>query len=645
MKNMSNRILFIFFLFGALLANSFAQTPEGGVNNIFNGAGARQLALGGAVIAYPQDPTTIFWNPAGMEYLPQKSFSLFYASYLADAAYNFIGYVHPTLNIGTFGIGISRIGVGDIDRTEFTSEVLGKFSSDQNEFYLSYAKIIKNLFSFGLNFKLARQVIDNMSDVGFGVDLSVLYLPEFDNFLTRGLCLGVTIQNAYTPRLNPGDITDFIPHRALLGLAKPFSFGAEQKPLYLLFSVEKGERELVKFKTGLEFNYQNIGMLRVGYNKVDDFTFGAGAAFRQFQLDYAYASFAEAKFATSHRVSFTVNFGKTRDELLEIVNARRQREVNEQLAIQRENERRENVKRFLQEGNQLYAKGEYLEAIVKFRQVLELDPGNLEADSKIDESNSLIRERQQQEMDKAFRNYVEDREKENLQATIKAHLDRGNAYLNEGKYDLAVTEFQAALEQLPEDESSISLKENIENSIKQAQSGLANDVENLIKKADSLFRKNNMTENEIDEALQYYTQAQLLSQNNREKYDLITKRIKQLEIRLSVLDAITSGRIAFNDKNWKLARQHFERAKNLAPNDPELLRYYVESERREKARNIELSPVIRTRFYDALNLYAAGKYQEAIDIYKELLEIQPYNKLIWDNLDRAREELRKQQRN
>ena len=639
MKNKLNRIPIIIFLFCGFLTNSVAQEQEGGVKNIFNGAGARQMALGGAVIAYPQDPTTIFWNPAGMEYLSQKSFSLFYASYLDGAAYNFVGYVHPTLNIGTFGIGVSRIGVGDIPLTEFTPEVLGTFSADQNEFYLSYAKIIKDLFSFGLNFKLNRHVIDNMSDVGFGVDLSLMYLPEFDNFFTRDLRLGLTIQNAYSPRLNPGDGTDFIPHRILFGLAKPLSLGDNQKPLYFLFSAEKGALESIKFKAGLEFAYQDLGMLRFGYNQNEGLAFGAGAVYQKFQFDYAYGQLSDVKFATSHRISFTVNFGKTKHELLEIVIARRQREVNEQLAIQREKERQDNIKRYLREGNQFFANEDYLEAKIKFRQVLDIDLGNLEADSKIDECDTLIEEKQQQDLQKALDQEFEDKVREDLRVTILAHLDRGNAYLTDGKYDLAIAEYQAALGKLPEDESSISIKENIENSIEQARSGLNQNIEDLIRQADNLAKRN-----EMSEAIQYLGRAQGLTGIDSKEYEEITKKISQLETKLSAYEFYQQGIIAYNDKAWKTARINFDKARRLSPNDPEILNFYVESERREKARNMDLSPEIRERFYNALSLYADGKYKDAVDIYKELLEIQPYNKLIWDNLDRAREELRKQQR-
>ncbi|MDZ7261849.1 MAG: hypothetical protein ONB05_07065, partial [candidate division KSB1 bacterium] len=45
----------------------------GGTQSIFSlGVGARALGLGSACVALPQDPTTIYWNPAGLDFLEQK---------------------------------------------------------------------------------------------------------------------------------------------------------------------------------------------------------------------------------------------------------------------------------------------------------------------------------------------------------------------------------------------------------------------------------------------------------------------------------------------------------------------------------------------------------------------------------------------
>ena len=94
-----------------------AQDGKAGTQNILHemGAGARVFGLGRAFVALADDPSAVFWNPAGLEYVPRISFSLFHTPLVAEgASYDFIGFVYPTLQLGTVGIGYSRVGVGDI---------------------------------------------------------------------------------------------------------------------------------------------------------------------------------------------------------------------------------------------------------------------------------------------------------------------------------------------------------------------------------------------------------------------------------------------------------------------------------------------------------------------------------------------------
>ena len=87
------------------LSNSeFAQEGEAGTQSIFNfGFSARAMGLGRAYVALADDPSAVFWNPAGLEYVPRISFSLFHTSLYEGATYDFIGFVYPTLQFGTAG--------------------------------------------------------------------------------------------------------------------------------------------------------------------------------------------------------------------------------------------------------------------------------------------------------------------------------------------------------------------------------------------------------------------------------------------------------------------------------------------------------------------------------------------------------------
>lgn len=619
------------FLLGFLMAATAQEVQEGGVGSIFSkGVGARQMGLGGAVVAYPQDPTAIFWNPAGLEYLQQKSFSLFYASLLEGTSYNFAGYVHPTLSIGTFGVGISRITTGNIHHTEFTPDILDDFSSDQSEFYFSYAKIFRDLFSFGVNFKLERQVIFNSSGVGFGVDVSLLYRPEIDNVFLRDIQLGLTVLNAYAPRIKLEDQIEAIPHRIIAGLAKPFHLGRDQRPLYFLFSVEEGDQESIKFRTGLEYAYQNLGMLRLGFND-DGLSFGAGAMYKQFQLDYAYGKLANGTY-NGHRISFTVQFGKTKDELLEIARIRREQEINRKVALEQQRKRQEDIQKLLKEANQLYKEEKYFEAKVKYSQVLELDTNNLEAAEMIDESDARMKEISDQEIQKILAARQEESEKSKTEEYVSKHVKLGQGYLTKGDFNSAISEFNLALERVPESES-------IKELVDKAKTELKKRINQLIKEADNLAKKG-----QIDNALDYFNQAKLLSMNDEARSREIEKRISQLETKLNVYDYYQTGIIEYRAKNWAGARKNFEKAMKLAPNDTRIARYYKEAERRENAREEKMTPDVNKRFIKAFNLYMSGHLQEAIDIWEALLEKQPYNKRIIDVIDKAKEDLKKQQR-
>ncbi len=553
---------------------------------------------------------------------------MYYATYLAGAYFNFAGYVHPTLNMGTFGLGVSRIAIGDlIERPPEIYTETGTFSFEQSEFYLSYGKIIRNFISVGVNIKFERFVMYDSSDVGFGADLSLMYLPEVDNFLLRDIRFGLTVVNAYSPRLKPGERPDYIPHRLLFGFAKPLIFGDGQKPLVWLFSIDRGDNESLKVRTGLEYSYQNLGMLRVGYNADDKLSFGAGATYGQFQFDYTYGSLANRDFGPGHRISFSVQFGKTKSELLEIVNARRNREIAEQVAGEKEQERQATLLELLTEGRQLYANEEYFEAKMRFEFVFNiLDRGNLDAEDMMSQCDARMEEIQLQRTQEQLAE-IADNDRKQTAEIFNRHHRQGQAFLSDGNFNAAIQEFKLALQQLPNDE-------NTKEQIRLAETAQANRIADLITKADEFGKKEDFTE-----AINYLRQARLLSLDEEAQLEVIMARIAEFQDKIRVLDYYRTGLLEYKAENWAEARKNFEEARKRAPNDPEIARFFKEAERREKAVDQDILPEMQDKYTRAFNLYMVGKYQEAIDIWQDLLRIQPYNQRIIRNIDEAEKDL------
>ena len=54
---------------------------------VSHGAGARAMGLGRAYVAIANDPTAIFWNPAGLEVVPKSTFTLFHHQIFSHPQY------------------------------------------------------------------------------------------------------------------------------------------------------------------------------------------------------------------------------------------------------------------------------------------------------------------------------------------------------------------------------------------------------------------------------------------------------------------------------------------------------------------------------------------------------------------------------
>ena len=148
---MNNKVITYFLIILILSGTGFAQQQQGnaGVESLFLriGAGAKYLSMGSAASAYPNDAYAFAWNPAGMTVVQQRQlgFSLF--TMFEGVQYQQIGYVHPTLNFGTFGFGIARFGVDDIhfyDDVNNVPEARGVFNFWKAKVTLAYSLTIFN---------------------------------------------------------------------------------------------------------------------------------------------------------------------------------------------------------------------------------------------------------------------------------------------------------------------------------------------------------------------------------------------------------------------------------------------------------------------------------------------------------------------
>lgn len=169
---------------------SEAQIVRKYSNEFLNiGAGARGLAMGGAVVSNQNDVYSPMWNPAGLIGVDRDwQGAAMHAEYFESIAkYDYIAFAKPLDNQGgVFAISVVRLGVDNILNTTQLIDPEGNIDYDKiTSFSQSdYAALISYAFHPGGNEKLdvgvnAKLVYRNVgkfaSGYGFGFDLGAIY--------------------------------------------------------------------------------------------------------------------------------------------------------------------------------------------------------------------------------------------------------------------------------------------------------------------------------------------------------------------------------------------------------------------------------------------------------------------------------------
>ena len=180
-------------LFAALLISgvfSEAQIVRKYSNEFLNiGAGARGLAMGGAVTSNQNDVYSPMWNPAGLLGVDRDwQGAAMHAEYFESIAkYDYLAFAKPLDNNGgVFALSIVRLGVDNILNTTQLIDPEGNIDYDKiTSFSQSdYAALLSYAFHPGGNPKLdvgvnAKLVYRNVgkfaSGYGFGFDLGAIY--------------------------------------------------------------------------------------------------------------------------------------------------------------------------------------------------------------------------------------------------------------------------------------------------------------------------------------------------------------------------------------------------------------------------------------------------------------------------------------
>jgi hypothetical protein len=154
--------------------------------------GARALSMGGAFVAVADDPSAMYWNPAGIADLRGINFVVDHTYWIADIQYDYVGATVNLGSYGTLGVNFTSSSIADmkvttVDQQDGTGEIFGV--SDM-AFGLSYAIKLTDAFAIGFNPKFVYQKIWKMSASAIAMDMGVKYRTPF-----TGVTLSMSITN------------------------------------------------------------------------------------------------------------------------------------------------------------------------------------------------------------------------------------------------------------------------------------------------------------------------------------------------------------------------------------------------------------------------------------------------------------------
>ncbi|RMZ60286.1 hypothetical protein D1631_04900 [Chryseobacterium nematophagum] len=154
------------------------------------GAGARGLAMGGAVISNQNDVYSPMWNPAGLMGVERDwQGAAMHAEYFESIAkYDYLAYA-KVLETGVFGVSVVRLGVDNILNTTQMIDAEGnidydkitKFSQSDYAALLSYAfnPAGNTKLDVGVNAKIVYRNVGKFANgYGFGFDVGAIYKAD-----------------------------------------------------------------------------------------------------------------------------------------------------------------------------------------------------------------------------------------------------------------------------------------------------------------------------------------------------------------------------------------------------------------------------------------------------------------------------------
>ncbi len=315
------KIILIIILLYPIIANAEDEKlSEGAAAFLDLGVDARAAAMGNAFVSIPDNPSAVYWNPAGLPFIRRHSVTFMSSYSNIGRRHSYAGYVLPVKDNFTWlawdrSLGISWInyGITGIEGSDIYGNPTEKFSDNENAFMFAFGQKFGEDYSVGIAFKyLTHSLTEHGSARGIGFDFGGLYRSS------KNISFGINVQNVFSKL--KWVIEDAVldseyeyDEDILINIKAGVSAKIWKEKLLLSIDVDKTDKQRVRFHAGSEYYLINEFSLRMGY---DDLRVSAGFGWnkeilysKEIILNYAFI-YERYGFDIIHKVSLDVRFGK-----------------------------------------------------------------------------------------------------------------------------------------------------------------------------------------------------------------------------------------------------------------------------------------------------------------------------------------------
>jgi hypothetical protein len=321
---------------------------------------ARGAGMGGAMTAVADEASAAAWNPAAWGDLRRGELFLANARQGDGLALSGAALAFP-LSKGALGLDLRTQGYGDIQGYDAGGARTGSVDARDTLVAAAYGRPWRDAWTFGAGLEQVEQKLADVSGRSLAANAGLLWRP-FPTGWQQGLRFGVSLMHL-GGGASMGSSKTPLPRTLSAGAAyQTFAEG-----WLTAVAVEKIGRDEPSWRAGQEVRLGGGLVLRAGYAKSNGFSegysVGAGFHLKDFQLDYALSGQGHG-YEDAHRLSLSWRFGGASERIYD-------------------------------EGLDLLRAGRPGEAILKFNEVLEVEPGHRGAVARLREAAGLLRRQQE----------------------------------------------------------------------------------------------------------------------------------------------------------------------------------------------------------------------------------------------------------